>query len=69
MTDQKPTYIISDKPEFQAKEFNFEAYSKTIADLIANKPDTAGLRRLWRLGIGQDHLDGNRAASAGRQSL
>jgi hypothetical protein len=43
MIESKPTHIISDMPEKEAVEFNFDAYAETIADLIANKNN----KHLW----------------------
>ena len=37
MTEDKPVYIISDSSEKESVEFGFDAYARTIADLIANK--------------------------------
>ena len=54
MCTAKPTHIISDQPEEKAVEFNFDAYSKTIADLIANKrnrtPMVIGVYGPWGTG-------------------
>ena len=36
----EPGDIISDEAQSQAKEFGFEAYAKTIADIIAKKKNT-----------------------------
>ena len=43
MTDNKPVYIISDSPEKESVEFGFNAYARTIADLIANKENKTPL--------------------------
>jgi iron(II)-dependent oxidoreductase len=43
MTESTSTYIISDLPEETAVDFNFDAYAKTIADLIANKENKTPL--------------------------
>ena len=54
MIESKPTHIISDMPEKEAVEFNFDAYAKTIADLIANKnnktPMVIGVYGAWGSG-------------------
>ncbi len=54
MTDHKPTHIISDIPVSETVEFNFDAYAKTIADLIANKenetPLVVGIYGAWGTG-------------------
>ena len=54
MTESKPTHIISDMPEKKAVDFNFDAYAKTIADLIANKnnktPMVIGVYGAWGSG-------------------
>lgn len=43
MTEQNPTYIISDLPEDKVVDFNFDTYAKTIADLIAYKKNRTPL--------------------------
>ncbi|MDY6933170.1 MAG: SUMF1/EgtB/PvdO family nonheme iron enzyme [Spirochaetota bacterium] len=46
MTDKKthkPVYIISDSPKMNSDQFGFNAYSKTIAELIANKDNKTPL--------------------------
>lgn len=54
MTDDKPVYIISDSPEKDSVEFGFDAYARTIADLIANKdnrtPMVIGIYGPWGSG-------------------
>ncbi|MBI5207086.1 MAG: hypothetical protein HY934_04770 [Candidatus Firestonebacteria bacterium] len=43
MSQSKPVYIISDKPEEDSKYFGFDAYAKTIAELIAYKKNKTPL--------------------------
>ncbi len=54
MPDIKPVDIISDNPEKETVQFGFEAYAKTIADLIANKnnktPFVIGVYGSWGSG-------------------
>jgi formylglycine-generating enzyme required for sulfatase activity len=54
MSDHKPTHIISDIPVFDSEEFHFDAYAKTIADVIANKenqtPLAMGVYGAWGTG-------------------
>jgi riboflavin synthase alpha subunit len=37
LPETKPVYIISDLPEKASVNFGFDAYAKTLAELIANK--------------------------------
>ncbi|MGR3179234.1 MAG: SUMF1/EgtB/PvdO family nonheme iron enzyme [Candidatus Anammoxibacter sp.] len=39
----KPVYIISDEPQASSKLFGFDAYAKTLAELIANKDNKTPL--------------------------
>ena len=39
----KPVYIISDEPEKSSDLFGFDAYAKTLAELIANKDNKTPL--------------------------
>ena len=39
----KPVYIISDEPETSSNLFGFDAYAKTLAELIANKDNKTPL--------------------------
>ncbi len=54
MTEPSPPFIISDLPEEKVVDFNFNAYAKTIADLIANKenqtPLVIGVYGAWGSG-------------------
>ena len=54
MPDTKPVYIISDAPEKKSVEFGFDAYARTISDLIANKnnrtPLVIGIYGSWGSG-------------------
>lgn len=54
MPDQKPTHIIPDSPVSETSQFNFDAYAKTIADLIANRenqtPLVVGIYGAWGTG-------------------
>jgi hypothetical protein len=54
MSDPKPTHIISDMPEDDAVTFNFDAYTKTLSDLIAHKhnqtPLVIGVYGAWGSG-------------------
>jgi formylglycine-generating enzyme required for sulfatase activity len=54
MSDHKLTHIISDIPVSDTEEFNFEAYAKTISDVIANKdnqtPLVVGIYGAWGTG-------------------
>ena len=53
-TEDKPVYIISDEPEKDSDLFGFDAYAKTIAELIANKdnktPLVIGIYGSWGSG-------------------
>lgn len=52
--EYKPVYIISDEPEKDSDLFGFDAYAKTIAELIANKdnktPLVIGIYGSWGSG-------------------
>ena len=54
MTDHQLTHIISDIPVSHTEEFNYDAYAKTIADVIANKdnqtPLVVGIYGAWGTG-------------------
>jgi iron(II)-dependent oxidoreductase len=54
MTDNSPVYIISDSPEKDSDIFGFDAYAKTIAELIAHKknktPLVIGIYGTWGSG-------------------
>ena len=54
MADGKPVFIINDSPEKNSNLFGFDAYAKTIADLIANKenktPLVVGIYGPWGSG-------------------
>lgn len=54
MKDSKLVYIISDSPEKESVEFGFDAYARTLADLIANKenktPLVIGIYGPWGAG-------------------
>lgn len=54
MADNNPVYIISDSPEKGSDLFGFDAYAKTIAELIANKknktPLVIGIYGTWGSG-------------------
>ncbi len=54
MFDNKPVYIISDNPEKASNLFGFDAYAKTIAELIAYKdnktPFVIGIYGPWGSG-------------------
>jgi len=54
MTENNPVYIISDSPEKGSDLFGFDAYAKTIAELIANKknktPLVIGIYGTWGSG-------------------
>ncbi len=54
MTDNNPVYIISDSPEKESNLFGFDAYAKTIAELIAYKenktPLVIGIYGQWGSG-------------------
>jgi len=43
IAENKPVRIISDNPEKASKLFGFDAYAKTLAELIANKENTTPL--------------------------
>jgi predicted KAP-like P-loop ATPase len=43
MPDNSPVYIISDSPEKESNLFGFDAYAKTIAELIAYKENKTPL--------------------------
>ena len=45
MADNKPVYIISDSPEKDSDLFGFDAYAKTIAELIAHKKNKTPLAK------------------------
>ncbi len=54
MPDYEPVYIISDSPAKKSVVFGFDAYAKTVADLIANKnnktPLVIGIYGPWGSG-------------------
>jgi formylglycine-generating enzyme required for sulfatase activity len=53
MTNHKLTHIISDIPVSHTEEFNFDAYAKTIADVVANKENQTplvGIYGAWGTG-------------------
>ncbi len=54
MAEPKPVHIISDSPEKETSHFGFDAYAKTIADLIAFKdnktPMVIGIYGPWGAG-------------------
>jgi predicted KAP-like P-loop ATPase len=60
MSEHKPIKIISDKPEKDNVAFGFDAYSKTIAELIANKenqtPLVIGIFGSWGTGNTRQYL-------------
>jgi predicted KAP-like P-loop ATPase len=43
MSAPKPTRIISDLPEETKVDFNFNAYAKTVSDLIAHRQNKTPL--------------------------